>query len=229
VNLLKVPNVVGLQLANALPVLNRIAKVNPVSQRTDDVPAGQVITTDPPAGQALLSGGAVTVTVAVPSADLVAAAAQATWTADQQALKLTFPTADTASPPAVRTMPNAPLQDGSSSPTELLTQPQAHAGADVTAELPVPSGILTGDHLVGKVGFLQGSDGSVDFVVSAGGKELDRVPGNATDAALQTLDVDLSPEAGQGNVTISVVVRSDSTGLSDQAVWKDLKITGTSK
>jgi beta-lactam-binding protein with PASTA domain len=229
VNPLKVPNVVGLQLANALPLLNPIAKVNQVSQRTDDVPAGQVIKTDPPAGQALLSGGAVTVTVAVASADLVAAAAQATWTADQQALKLTFPTADSASPPAARTVPNAPLQDGSSSPTELLTQPRAQGGADVTAELPVAGGILNGDHLRGQVGFLQGGDGSVDFVVSAGGKELGRVAANATDTALQPLDVDLSPAAGQANLLISVVVRSDSTGLSDQAVWKDIKITAAPK
>jgi hypothetical protein len=110
----------------------------------------------------------------------------------------------------------------------LLTQPVPQTG-QVSGDLPVTGGIISGDHLVADVGFLQGSDGTVDFVVMAGGRELKRVTVPATETTLTHLDVDLSGAAGAPSVQIVAMASQGSTGSSYQAVWKGLRVSAGGK
>jgi beta-lactam-binding protein with PASTA domain len=224
---LTVPNLLGRSLGdakNALAAAGLVVAV--VGKRVDGTPAGQVLAEDPAAGQAAKGQDTVTLTVAEPTVvDLIAGAASGTWTADGN--PLTFPTAPTSGPPSARVAQDVTLVDGSTA-TVLLTQPVPQTG-QVSGVLPVTGGILAGDHLVASVGFLQGSDGAVDFVVMAGGQELKRVPVAATDTVLTPLDVDLSGAAGAASVQIVAMASPGSTGLSYQAVWKDLRVSAGGK
>jgi hypothetical protein len=222
---LTVPDVVSQAETDAKGALEKAGLVAKVAvQRTDAVPAGRVVSTEPKAGQPVKPQSAVTLTVAQPvSVDLVAAAAGATWTADGKALP--FPTGTGAGPPAARTAQTAALADGTTG-TVLLTQPVLPTGR-VTGEFPIADGTVAGDHLVAKVGFLQGTDGTVDFVVSVDGRPLKTVTVAATDTKLEDIDVPLP--AGATGVQISAAASAGSAGQRYEAVWKDLRVSAGGK
>jgi hypothetical protein len=82
---------------------------------------------------------------------------------------------------------------------------------------------------VASVGFLDGSDGTVVFIVMANGQELKRVTVAAADAALTPLDIDLSSVVGAPSVQIVAMADPQSSGSSYQAVWKGLRVSAGGK
>jgi beta-lactam-binding protein with PASTA domain len=221
---LTVPDLRGKLQSDALTALQGLGLVAaPIFARDDSRPPGQVLSEDPAPGQAVKANDKIKLTIAEPTTvDLVGGAASGTWTADGN--PLTFPTPTTGGPPSVRVAHNVTLADDTVA-TVLLTQPVPQTG-QVTGSLPVTGGIISGDHLLASVGFLQGSDGVVDFIVMANNQQLNKVTVDSSATTLTPLNVDLSGAAGASSVQIVALAHPGSTGSGYQAVWKDLRVTG---
>jgi beta-lactam-binding protein with PASTA domain len=219
------PNLAGMPLAAAQKALadSGLTVGSVVRTHTNKARADQVLSTTPAAGSPVPAKTPVTIEVAAPTAvDLVAAASTAKWS-DQ-----TGPIVFGEPPPPGRGAaslipPETPLEDGSTG-AAVGAQPGA-VGGRVTAVFTLPDAIIAGDRLTAFVGLLPGAQGQVEFSVTANGRRLEpALLDAATDGALKSYVVDLTPVAGARTVQIDVTDKS--VVLDDRAFWKDLRIEG---
>ena len=123
---------------------------------------------------------------------------------------------------------DALLEDGSQVSRVLGSYPEWVASGRIVGDFGLPRPIQAGDRFRTRVGFLQGSGGSVKFIVAAMGGTLSSVPvvvavdDTGSDGLLRTIDADLGPVAG--GTIIRLMVEAGPSGGQNQAVWANPRI-----
>jgi len=220
----EIPQLRGQPVADASERLTGLGlRVKTVKVRSNELAAGHVLATSPPAGRAAPAKAEVTLKVAQPTArtDLIPLASQATWRSGAGVLPFPGNDGDSRGFALIRDSTHV-LEDGTVD-TVLETHPEWVADGHIVGEFQLREPIIKGDHLWASVGLLGGAGGEVEFVVSAGGQELDRLTDGA-DGRLKDFDVDLS--AAQGSRSVEIIVRAGASSGQDWAVWRDLRIEG---
>lgn len=216
---IELPDLTAQAADDAIKVLNGLGlKPKTVTVHSNAVADGQVLSTEPAADSKVDPGSDVTLTVARNTArvDMIAAAAQAAW--ESEAGELPFPGKDT-DPSGFALVRDAVLEDGT--PAKVLeTHPRGNGFVTGVYKLAEPA--VPGDHVVARIGLLQGAGGEVTFVVKANGKIIQQVTDTA-DGQLKDLDADLS--SAKGATSIEITVLAGPSSAQDWApVWQDLRL-----
>ncbi len=159
--------------------------------------------------------------------DFVANYASATWTSGAGALPV--PGTDGDAKGFVRKLDTPTLEDGSTGPAGLLTNPQNITDGYIQGVYP-PIAVQSGDHFLSIINCQYGATGcyvtfQLNYKIGSGPVYTLKSFKEKIDGMYYNLDVNLSSLAGQ-NVTFILKVLATGSPTGDRAVWSGARIAG---